>query len=132
MPTESLRPPQITLVMTNQQFCKFQIGGVSQIDAQLYSLCEDSVQNSIVNTNGDYFFLSEKNMTQIIETIVTKYSSPAVHCLNFANLSEGESMQNLFDCLIKLYCSGLWIFTFLSSSLTIHLCKGSVYTRITQ
>ena len=25
MPTESLRPPQITLVMTNQQFCKFQI-----------------------------------------------------------------------------------------------------------
>ena len=51
---------------------------MSQIDAQLYSLCEDSVQNSIVNTNGDFFFPSEKNMTQIIETIVTKYSSPAV------------------------------------------------------
>lgn len=88
---------------------------MSQIDAQLYSLCKDSVQSSIVSTSGDLLFLSEKNMTQIIETIATKYSSPAVHCLNFANLSEEESMQNLFDCLIKLYCSGLWIFTFVSS-----------------
>ena len=103
--------------MTNQQFCKFKIDwGVfkqlttilpSQIAAQLYSLCKDSVQNSIVNTNGDFFTLSEQNMTQIIETIVTKISSPAVHCLNFANLSEGESMQNLFDCSVKIYSSGL-------------------------
>lgn len=87
---------------------------MSQIDAQLYSLCEDSVQNSIVNTNGDFFFPSEKNMTQIIETIVTKYSSPAVPCLNFANLPKGESAQNLFDYSIKIYCSGLWIFMFVS------------------
>lgn len=88
---------------------------MSQIAAELYSLCDDSVQNSIVNTNGDFFTLSEQNMTQIIESIVTKYSSPTLHCLNFANLSEGESLQNLFDCLIKIYCSGLWIFLFVSS-----------------
>ena len=79
----------------------------SQIAAQLYKLCQDSVQSSIVNTNGDFFTLSEQNMTQTIETMVTKYSSPAVHCLSFANLSEGESLQNLFDCLIKIYCSRL-------------------------
>ena len=66
----------------------------SQIAAQLYSLCEDLVQNSILHTNGDFFTLSEQDMIQTIETIVTKRSSPAVHRLNFATLSqsEGESM----------------------------------------
>ena len=92
--------------MTNQQFCKFKIDwGVfkqlttippSQIAAQLYSLCEDSVQNSILSTSADFFTLSEQDMIQTIETIVTKCFNPAVQRLNFATLSqsEGESMQN--------------------------------------
>ena len=114
---DHLSDHHITLGMTNQLFWKFKIDwGVfkqftnmppSQIAAQLYKLCEDSVQSSIVNTNGNFFTLNEQNMTQIIETIVTKYSSPAVHCLSFANLSEGESLQNLINGLIKIYCSGL-------------------------
>ena len=67
----------------------------SQVAAQLYSLFEDSVQNSILNTNADFFTLSEQNMIQTIETIVIKCSNSAVHSV-FANLSqsEEESMQN--------------------------------------
>ena len=112
MPPESvnkqpcIRPPQITLDMTNQQICKFKINwGLfkqlitipsSQIAAQLYSLCEDSVQNSIPYTNADFFTLSEQNMIQTIKTTVTKHSNSLIHRLNFANLSqsEGESMEN--------------------------------------
>ena len=89
---------------------------MSQIDAQLYSLCEDSVQNSIVNTNGDFFFPSEKNMTQIIETIVTKYSSPAVHCLNFANLSEGDLCKT---CLI------VWLNSIAQDCAYSHSCQAN-------
>ena len=68
----------------------------SQIAAQLYSPCKDSVQNSILNTNADFFTFSELNMIQIIETIVTKHSNPAECRLNFATLTKsgGESMQN--------------------------------------
>ena len=120
MPNESLnkwppiRPPEITLDLTDQQFPKFKIDWgmfkqltnilLSQIAAQLYSLCEDSVQNSILNTNADFFTLSEQDMIQTIETIVTKRSNPAVHHLNFATLSqsEGESMQ-------KLYCTTKYV-----------------------
>ena len=93
-----IRPPQITLDMTNQQFCKSKINwGVfkqlttippSRIAAQLYSLCEDSVQNSILNTNADFFTLTEQDMMQTIETIVTKRSNHAVYRLNFATLSQ--------------------------------------------
>ena len=85
--------------MTNQQFRKFKIDWCvfKQLTMPpLYSFCEDSVQNSIVNTNADFFTLSQQNMIQTIETFVTERSNPAVHHLNFATLSqsEGESTQN--------------------------------------
>ena len=95
-----MRQPQITLDTTNQLFWKFKIDwdvfkqlttiSTSQIAPQLYSLCDDSVQSSFFNTNADFFNLSKQNMIQTTETIVTKHSHPAVHRLNFANLSQSE------------------------------------------
>ena len=143
-----VRPLQIILDMTNQQFHKFKIDwGVfkqlttippSQIAAQIYSLCEDSVQNSILNTSEDFFTLREQSTIQILEIIVTKHSNPALHCLqscstlNFANLSqsEGESMQNFV--WPKSVAEDWIVLSLVSSWFTIHPCKGSVHMRVTQ
>ena len=77
-----IRPPQVTLNMTNQQFRKFKIDWdvfkkittipPPQIAAQLYSLCDDSVQTNIINNNADFFNLNETDMIKTIETIVTQ------------------------------------------------------------
>ena len=56
------KPPQVTSEMTHPHFCKFKIDWdifkhilSDQITAQLYNLCDDSVQNSIIDTVTDSF-----------------------------------------------------------------------------
>ena len=97
--------------MINPQFRKFiidwgvykTIGNIpnNQITIQLYNLCDETVQNSIINTNSNFTSLTEKEMLDTIEAIATKKSNPTVHRLSFANIhqSEGETIQNF---LIRL------------------------------
>ena len=73
--------PQLNEDMTLPQFRKFTMDWdvfkritnlpEYQIHTQLYNACE-SVQNSLVNTESDFFSLTEDKMTQTLEKIVTK------------------------------------------------------------
>ena len=99
------KPPQITCEITHSQFWKFKIDWdlfkritailFDQITAQLYNICDDSVQNSIINTITDVFQQDESSLLQLIENIVTKYSNPTVHQMHFGNLAQTitESIQ---------------------------------------
>ena len=107
--------PQINQEMTLQQFRKFlidwnvfkQITGITdntQITAQLYSCCDDSVQNSLVNTIADISSVSEKDLLTAIESAVTKRSNPTVHRMNFASIMQDQH-QTIQDYLISLKAS---------------------------
>ena len=110
------KPPQITSEITHPQFRKFKIDWdifkcitaipSNQITAQLYNLCDDSVQNSIINTITDVFQQDKSSLLQLIENIVTKYSNPTVHHMHFGNLAQTftESIQAY---LVKLKSAAL-------------------------
>ena len=88
----STQLPQFASDMTLPQFRKCLIDlnvfkritniSETQIHAQLYSCCDDIVQNTIVNTIPDIFSVSEANLLGIIESIVTKHSNRSVHRMN--------------------------------------------------
>ena len=42
-----------------------------QITVQLYNLCDDSIQNTLINTVTDVFELAENDL-KVIESTVTK------------------------------------------------------------
>ena len=73
-----------------------QIYPKNQIHPQLYNTCDETVQNSLVNTVSDFFSLSKNELLDTLEAIVTKKSNPAVHRLTFASLlqSEGEPVND--------------------------------------
>ena len=106
--------PQINQDMTLQQYRKFlidwnvfkQITGITdtQITVQLYSCCDDAVQNSIVNTVPDIFSVSEKDLLKSIEETVTKRSNPTVHRMNFAAITQNQH-ETVQDYLIRLKSS---------------------------
>ena len=106
--------PQINTDMTLQQFRKFlidwnvfkQITGVTgtQITAQLYSCCDDPVQNSLVNTISDIFSVDEKHLLDAIESMVTKRSNPTVHRMNFASTTQSRQ-ETIQEYLIRLKSS---------------------------
>ena len=110
------KPRQITSEMTHSQFWKFKIDWdlfkritailFDQITAQLYNLCDDSVQNSIINAITDVFQQDKSSLLQLIENIVTKYSNPTVHHMHFGNLAQTftESIQAY---LVKLKSAAL-------------------------
>ena len=114
----SAKLPQLTSDMTLPQFRKFLIDwnvfkritniSETQIHAQLYSCCDDIVQNTIVNTVPDIFSVSEANLLGIIESIVTKHSNPSVHRMNFGSIiqSPAETIQEFVVRLRSLapYC----------------------------
>ena len=85
--------------MTLPQFRKFRMDW--QINAQLYSCCNAHVQNSIVNTVSDFFTLSEGDLLNAIERIVTKCSNPSVHRLTFRSTLQlpNETIQ---EYIVKL------------------------------
>ena len=106
--------PEIKQDMTLQQFRKFlidwnvfkQITGIeeSQIAAQLYSCCDESVQNGLVNTVKDIFTINETELLKLIEQIVTKRSNPTVHHMNFAALMQNQN-ETIQEYLIRLKSS---------------------------
>ena len=105
------RPPQILPDMTHTQFWKFRTDWNifkkitdlpdSQIYAQLYNSCDESVQNSLVNSITNFFDLNENDLLQQLENIVTKKCNSAIHCLTFSSLhqSKTKSIQEFIVCL---------------------------------
>ena len=87
--------------MTHPEFRKLRIDwGVfksltslptGRIAAQIYSSCDSNVQNSIINTADNFFSLSENDILDLVEKIVTKRSNPSVHRLAFSNLTQSEN-----------------------------------------
>ena len=106
--TESkpVNPLHVLPEMTHPQFWKFKIDWdvfkqittipPHQIAAQLYNLCDDTVQNILINNVSDIFQLFETDLLKSIESVVTKRSNPTVHCMHFGNITQSpsESIQD--------------------------------------
>lgn len=95
-PTAQL--PHITAQMTLPQFRKLrtdwqvfkqitQLTG-TLLNAQLYSSCDESVQNSILNTNSEFLELPEMEFLKLIEKIVTQRSNPTVYRMSFTSVTQ--------------------------------------------
>ena len=126
MKTPAAKPPLILSDMTQPQFHKFHTDWnvfkhitnlpKNQIHPQLYNTCDETVQNRLVNTVSDFFSLSENELLDTLEAIVTKKSNPAVHRLTFASLfqSEGEPVNDFV----------IWLkFVSPNSEFTCHGCN---------
>ena len=97
--------------MTHPEFRKFKVDWqvfrrrtrlpLEQVAVELYSACDNAVQNAIVNTCDDFFSLDEESIISLIEQIVTKRSNPAVHRLNFSKLVQAET-ESISDYLVRL------------------------------
>ena len=97
--------------MTHPEFRKFRVDWrvfktltampTSQVAAQVYSNCDSSVQNAIINSNSDFFSLSEAAIFDLLETIVTERSNPSVHRLAFSGLSQSEN-EPVKDFVVRL------------------------------
>ena len=103
--------PPVKAEMTHPEFRKFKVDWqvfkrrtrlpLEQVAVELYSACDNAVQNAIVNTCDDFFSLDEESIISLIEQIVTKRSNPAVHRLNFSKLVQAES-ESISDYLVRL------------------------------
>ena len=105
-PTTSAKLPEITSEMTHSQFRKVatdwevykQLTKLpdSQIGPLLYSACDDTVQNSIINSTIKFFNLTEEKMLETLEEIVTRRVNTSVHRKNFRNImqEENQTIQN--------------------------------------
>ena len=103
--------PKVNPEMTHPEYRKFQVDWEvfkrrtclpeEQIAAELYSACDSTVQNAIINTCDNFFELNEKDILSKIEQIVTKRSNPAVHRLNFSKLLQAEN-ESISDFLVRL------------------------------
>ena len=103
--------PQLKPDMTHAEFRKFTIDwGVfrklsnlsrEQIPLYIYNACDSSVQNSIINTDGDFFNFNEGDILKLLEKIVTKQSNPSVHRLAFANTSQSDN-EPIKDYVVRL------------------------------
>ena len=101
MKAPAAKPPQIQTEISHPQFRKFrmdwnifkQITNIppSQIHAQLYGSCTDTVPTSLVNTVTIFFDLNATQLLQTLEQIVTKKSNPTVHQLHFSSLHQSET-----------------------------------------
>lgn len=50
-----------------------------QLHAQLYNACDDTAQNTLVNTVNNFFALTKNYFLHTLEDIVTKKANPALH-----------------------------------------------------
>ena len=108
-PTAAVKLPSITPNMTHPQFRKFAIDWTvykkitrlpeSEIASHLYSACDESVQNTLINSFPTFFELPEDEMLATIESVVTKRVNPAVHRMNFGALTQHES-ESIQDFLV--------------------------------
>ena len=97
-PNPHVPPPHVISEITHPQFRKFKIDWnvfkqittipPHQITAQLYNLCDDYIQNALINTVTDVFQLPENNLLKVIECVVTKRSNPTIHCMHFGNITQ--------------------------------------------
>ena len=100
-PSTNAKPPSIVSDMTHPLFRKVCTDWdvykklcrlpAEQAGPQLYNACDQTVQTSIINASVDFFSLSETEMLDSIEKIVTKRVNPAVHRMNFHNMMQGET-----------------------------------------
>ena len=82
MKTPAAKPPQLQTEMTHLQFCKIkmdwnvfkQITNMppNQLHSQLYSSCTDTVQTGLVNTVNNFCELTEAQLLETLEQIITK------------------------------------------------------------
>ena len=87
--------------MTHPQFRKFKIDWTVykqitaipelQIPSQLYNLCENTTQTSLINTTPDFLTFSESQLSDILESIVTTKSNPAIHRMQFTSISQHKN-----------------------------------------
>jgi len=110
-PKNVIKPPEIKSDMTHPQYRKFKVDWnvykhitnipISQIPAQIYNLCDDTLQHHIINSVTNFFTLDEKAILTGLETIVTKQSNPTVHRMNFSSMIQSPNEQ-IKDYLIRL------------------------------
>ena len=109
--TAAVKLPSITPNMAHPQFRKFAIDWTvykkitrlpeSEIASHLYSACDESVQNTLINSFPNFFELPEDEMLATIESVVTKRVNPAVHRMNFGALIQHES-ESIQDFLVRI------------------------------
>ena len=115
-PTAAIKLPSVSSNMTHPQFRKFLIDWTvykkitrlptSEFASHLYSTCDDSVQNTLINSFPEFLQLPEDHMLKTIESVVTKRANPVVHRMNFGNLTqhESESIQSTLAIDCELSC----------------------------
>ena len=114
MKAPAAKLPQLNEDMTLPQFRKFKMDWdvfkritnlpESQIHAQLYNACSESFQNSLVNTESDFFSLTEEKMIETLEKIVTKQCNPTVHRLHFRSIHQLQE-ESIKDFVVSLRSS---------------------------
>jgi len=62
-----------------------------QVQSLLYNTCDDSTQNNIINTIPNFLTLSEHQLLQEIETIVTQKAYATVYRMKFSAISQHEN-----------------------------------------
>ena len=110
-PTAAVKLPSITPDMMHPQFRKFAIDWTvykkitrlpkSEIASHLYSACNESVQNTLINSFPT-FELPEDKMLETMESVVTKPVNPAVHRMNFGALTQHES-ESIQAFLVRIH-----------------------------
>ena len=80
---------------------------MDQITSQLYSSCNKSAQNSVINTMKNFFSLSEADILREIKTTVTQKSYPGVHrmvCSSMVSPSKTSLFtKNLLLWIVNLH-----------------------------
>ena len=105
------KAPIAKIEMSNPDFRKFKIDWniykemanlhSSQVNPHLYSACESEVQKALINTTSDFLRLSEAELLDEIEKIVTRRSNPMVHRVAFGNLNQSKG-ENVKDFVRRL------------------------------
>ena len=95
--------------MTHPQFRKFCVDcwktitslPRAEVTAHLYSACESSVQNSIINAIPTFLTLDESSALTQLEKIVTRQLNPLVHRMQFSNLLQGDT-ESIKEFVVRL------------------------------
>ena len=69
--------------------------------AHLYTACDSTVQNSIINTHPDFHSLSEVDALKALRTIVTQQVNPELHRKMFGDIVQSEN-QTIKDFVVQL------------------------------
>ena len=107
----SVKHPIVMPAMTLPKFRKFRIDWdvytsitalpPNECTVHLYSACDPSVQNSIINAKPNFLNLPESTAIDTIESLVTKRANPMVHRMTFNSIKQGDS-ENIQDSVIRL------------------------------